>query len=107
MDAVEFVKTLQRKIKNENRDEIIIRTTDDANLFVDLVEEWSREHPLKTRQSVFLEQYPEAAIDVNGVVSLCPGAIYAAHRDSNGACNYPERLCEDCRREFWMEEVNE
>lgn len=45
MDAVKFVETLQRKIKNENRDEIIIRTTDDANLFVDLVEEWSREHP--------------------------------------------------------------
>lgn len=60
MDAVEFVKTIQRKIKNENRDEIIIRTTDDANLLVDLTEEWAKENPIKTRQSKFLEQFPEA-----------------------------------------------
>lgn len=107
MDAVEFVETLQRKIKNENRDEIIIRTTDDANLFVDLVEEWSKEHPRKTRQSVFLKQYPEAGIDANGVVWLCPMFISAAHRDSDGECNCPEKMCSDCRREFWFEEVNE
>ena len=105
MDAVEFVKTLQRKIKNENRDEIIIRTTDDVNLFVDLVEEWLKDHPLKTRQSVFLERYPEAEIDANGVVGLCPMSISAAYRDSNGECNNPEQMCRDCRREFWMQEV--
>ena len=105
MDAVKFVETLQRKIKNENRDEIIIRTTDDANLFVDLVEEWSREHPIKTRQSVFLKQYPEAEIGSNGVVALCPMSISANHRDSNGECNYPERVCKDCKREFWSQEV--
>ena len=107
MDAVKFVETLQRKIKNENRDEIIIRTTDDANLFVDLVEEWSNDHPLKTRQSMFLEQYPETEIDENGVVKLCPMFISAVHRDSDGDCNYPEKQCRDCRREFWMQEVDE
>ena len=107
MDAVEFVKTLQRKIKNENRDEIIIRVTDDANLFVDLVEEWLKDHPLKTRQSAFLEQWPEAEIDANGVVHICPMLISSIHRDSNGECNYPEKQCRDCRREFWMQEVDE
>ena len=105
MDAVKFVETLQRKIKNENRDEIIIRTTDDAKLFVDLVEEWSKDHPIKTRQSMFLEQYPETEIDVNGVVKCCPMPISAAHRGSNGRCRNPEKLCRDCRREFWMQEV--
>lgn len=69
------------------------------------VEQWSKEHPRKTRQSVFLEQYPEAEIDVNGVVSMCPMSISAAHRDSDRKCNHPERLCRDCRREFWMQEV--
>ena len=69
------------------------------------VEQWSKEHPRKTRQSVFLEQYPEAEIDVNGVVGLCPMSISAAHRDSDGECNYPEKMCRDCRREFWMQEV--
>ena len=69
------------------------------------VDQWSKEHQRKTRQSVFLEQYPEAEIDAYGVVGLCPMSISAAHRDSNGECNNPERLCRDCRREFWMQEV--
>lgn len=69
------------------------------------VEQWSKKHPLKTRQSVFLEQWPEAEIDVNGVVQLCPMPISAAHRDSNGECKNPGNLCRDCRREFWMKEV--
>lgn len=69
------------------------------------VERWSKEHPRKTRQSVFLEQYPEAEIDMNGVILICPISISAAHRDSDGECNYPERMCRDCRREFWMQEV--
>ena len=74
---------------------------------VNSVEQWSKEHPRKTRQSVFLEQYPEADIDENGVVGLCPMFISAVHRDSNGKCNYLEKQCRDCRREFWMQEVDE
>ena len=69
------------------------------------VEQWSKEHPRKTRQSVFLERYPEAEIDAHGLVRICPMSISAAHRDSDGECNCPERLCKDCRREFWMQEV--
>ena len=105
MDAVKFVETLQRKIKNENRDEIIIRTTDDANLFVDLVEEWSREHPIKTRQSVFLKQWPDAAIDSYGVLDLCPTSISKSHRNIYGSCPHVGVNRYDCRREFWMQEV--
>ena len=78
---------------------------DDYKRIVAAVEEWSAAHPRKTRQSVFLEQYPEAKIDVNGVVGVCPTYISATHRDSDRGCNHPERLCKDCRREFWMQEV--
>jgi len=69
------------------------------------VEQWSKEHPRKTRQSVFMEQYPETVLDEHGVLSVCPLCISAAHRDSNGSCKEPEKLCTDCRREFWMQEV--
>lgn len=72
---------------------------------VKIVEEWSAAHPRKTRQSVFLEQWPEADIDANGVVLICPMSISAAHRDSDGECNCPEKMCRDCLREFWMQEV--
>ena len=98
MDAVKFVETLQRKIKNENRDEIIIRTTDDANLFVDLVEEWSKDHPRKTRQSVFLEQWPNCQMGDDGVIGMCPRNVNKMHICGSVGCA-------DCRREFWMQEV--
>lgn len=72
---------------------------------VKIVEEWSAAHPRKTRQSVFLEQWPEAKLDVYGVMQMCPMAISAAYRDNDGECKNPERPCMDCQREFWMQEV--
>lgn len=106
MDAVKFVETLQRKIKNENRDEIIIRTTDNANLFVDLVEEWSREHPIKTRQSVFLKQWPDAIISHDGLpeVAPCQLCVGLIHGKSTKDCE-KRGLCAKCRSEFWMQEM--
>lgn len=77
----------------------------DPVIAVKAVEEWSAGHPRKTRQSVFLEQYPEVDIDERGVMQLCPKAISAAHRGNNGECKNPEKLCIDCLRKFWMQEV--
>ena len=81
-------------------------STLDATAQVAIVEKWSAAHPRKTRQSVFLEQYQEAAaLDEYGVLRVCPRGISAAHRDSDGLCKNPERPCIDCRHEFWMHEV--
>lgn len=116
MDALEFLKERKRMctsckgcngcpltgthcvLSSDTPDE-------DYKRIIATVAQWSKEHPRKTRQNVFLEQYPEAEIDVNGVVQICPMSISAAHRDSDGECNYPEKMCRDCRREFWMQEV--
>ena len=116
MDAIEFLKERKRLCNSysdccdcplESSRCVINHVTSDKDneRIVAVVEQWSKEHPRKTRQRVFLKQYPEAEIDVDGVVALCPMSISAAHRDSDGGCNYPERLCRDCRREFWMQEV--
>ena len=43
---------------------------DDYKRIVAMVEEWSAAHPRKTRQSVFLEQWPEANIDDLGVLKV-------------------------------------
>ncbi len=83
---------------------------------VAIVEKWSAEHPRKTRQSVFLEQYPEAKVDKStGVLVLCPAALKKEYRDDRGACNayciesnaycIESGICADCRRKFWMQEV--
>lgn len=71
--------------------------------FIDAVEKWSQEHPRKTRQDVFLEQYPEADLDTHGLVLLCPTAISAAYRDGSRLCADSDCECGDCRREFWMQ----
>ena len=70
---------------------------------VKIVEEWSAAHPRKTRQSVFLEQYPEGEIDSRGGLMLCPKRISADCRKRYGNCT--NRLCADCRKEFWGQEV--
>ena len=73
---------------------------------VAFVEKWAAEHPIKTRQSVFLAQYPEAAISKDGAIAICPLAISAAYRHGNDACNKGNSdTCADCKRQFWSAEV--
>ena len=116
MDALEFLRERRRMCNSyKSRDgcpleegKCVVNSVapdEDLKKMIATVEQWSKEHPRKTMQSVFLAQYPEAEIDANGVVGLCPTYISAAHGDSHRNCNHPERLCKDCRREFWMQEV--
>jgi hypothetical protein len=77
----------------------------DAKEQVAIVEKWSKEHPHKTRQDVFLEQCPEAPVDQYGYVMVCPKPFSDDFRNKYGNCE--GRKCPDCRREFWMEEVKE
>lgn len=72
---------------------------------VEIVKDWAAAHQRKTRQSVFLEQYPEAQIDNNGVLGVCPAPIFHSHRTDGGGCIDLNRKCTDCRREFWSQEV--
>lgn len=121
MDAVKFIEERNRMCKsfgdrctgcpasnacNDNSCGCAVsqESTLDAADQVAMVEEWSAAHPHKTRQSTFLEHYPEARLDEYGVLRFCPSDISAAHRYSEG-CGYPEQRCTDCRREFWMQEV--
>lgn len=67
------------------------------------VEQWSKANPRKTRQSVFLEQWPETEIDTYGYLMVCPKRISADCRIRYGNCS--DRLCSDCHREFWDQEI--
>ena len=116
MDALEFLRDRRRMCNSYRNCEgcpledgkcVVsdVAPDEDYKRIIAAVEQWSKEHPRKTRQSVFLKQYPEAEIDAHGLVRICPMSISAAHRDSDGECNCPEQMCRDCRREFWMQEV--
>lgn len=106
MDAVKFVKERRRMfdVTGEYPKYNLFSLNISAGDVVKEVEEWSAAHPRKTRQSVFLEHYPEARLDECGVLRLCPSDISAAHRYGE-ECGYPKQGCKDCRRDFWMQEV--
>nr|DAU79814.1 MAG TPA: hypothetical protein [Caudoviricetes sp.] len=105
MDAVKFIEEHRRMYKVAGKHLPTLAEGIPAEDVVKEVEEWSAAHPRKTRQSVFLEQYPETQIDDNGVLGVCPAPIFHSHRTDGGRCIDINRKCTDCRREFWMQEV--
>lgn len=118
MDAVKFIEERNRMCKsvgdkcagcsafNVCEDGLCcavdIQSTMDATAQVAIVEKWSDAHPHKTRQSVFLEQWPNAKVFVDGVLDFCPMEL-----DECYPCQSTdiEMRCQSCRREFWMQEV--
>ena len=109
MDAIEFVKQLRRMNeqgvpKNRFIYPCAGQETDSPEEVVAEVEEWAKDHPAKTRQSVFLEQFPNAPIYTNTHnVALDPCLIDTTLR---GHCP-TGRGCDICRREFWLAEVED
>lgn len=72
---------------------------------VELVEKWAKENPRKTRQSLFLEQYPDAQLDDTDVLCICPAIISSSYRKDGGRCINSQKKCSNCRYEFWSQEV--
>lgn len=112
MDAIKFVKQLRRMNEQGVPKKRFIypcagQETDSPEEVVAEVEEWAKEHPTKTRQSVFLEQYPKAKLTEDGVLALCPIAISSECSGENGRCASFNRKCGNCRREFWSAEVED
>lgn len=105
MDAVKFIEETRRMYKVTGKHLPTLAEGIPAEDIVKEVEEWSAAHPRKTRQSVFLKQYPEARIGDDGVLQIYPCSISASHRNARGNCVTMGRKCPDCRREFWMQEV--
>ena len=113
MDAVKFIDERNRMCKSFGR-----RCNDcPANKkgccdayewqeeLVTIVEEWSASHPIKTRQSVFLAQYPEAKCSENGTLVICPALLSSDYGTSTGGCRYLGMNCPDCLQKFWEHEV--
>lgn len=104
MDAVKFVEERRRMfaVTGEAPKYTLFNKGSSAEDVVKEVEEWSAAHPRKTRQSVFMEQWPNAKVFVDGVLDFCPQEL-----DSHYPCQSTdiEIRCQSCRRKFWMQEV--
>lgn len=105
MDAVKFIEEHRRMYKVTGKYSPTLAGGIPAEDVVKEVEEWSAAHPRKTRQDVFLEQWPEAKVGENGILHMCPAEISADYRDKTGGCGDPDMSCATCRSKFWMQEV--
>lgn len=113
MDAVKFVKTLGRMYDAECiKCEFWKRRSrwESCNAWqknhpeeaVAIVEQWAAEHPVKTRQSVFLKHYPGARITIDGYLHACPMEVF-----SDTGINCAAQTCSECRKAFWLAEDEE
>ena len=117
MDALEFLKEQKRMCSSYKNCDGCPAWSDackldpggrfecEAEEKLKIVNEWAISHPRKTRQSLFLEQYPEARIGDDGVLQIYPCLISASHRNARGNCATMGCECPDCRKEFWGQEV--
>lgn len=69
---------------------------------VSIVEQWAKEHPVKTRQSEFLKMFPNASVGYNGTLIICPSQ---ADVKAITECVRSERNCDKCKRDFWLKEI--
>ena len=111
MDALEFLRERRRMCNSYRNCEgcpledgkcVVsdVAPDEDYKRIIAAVEQWSKEHPRKTMQSVFLEQFPNAKT-VEGILAICPYNLGLVDKCKSVL----GRLCFDCRREFWMQEV--
>ena len=76
---------------------------DGADEQIALLEEWAAAHPRKTRQDVFLEQWPEAMIESDGVIAICPTALDKSYGKTHCTHILTKEGCDSCRSKFWGE----
>lgn len=70
----------------------------------DVIEQWSDAHPVKTRQTEFLKQYPETRLESNGAIFIAP--CWLSHEiGNNGHCDKWHN-CSDCKKDFWFAPIN-
>lgn len=103
MDAVKFIEGRRRMYKVTGKHSPTLAGWVPAADVVKEVEEWSAAHPCKTRQSVILEQFPNVRA-TDGVLNLCP-KLFDDRISCLSECHLLKK-CSDCRREFWMQEVD-
>lgn len=113
MDAVKYVKTLHRLCKSQDGcSECVLKSEDgciaaasryDKNA-VPIVEQWAKDHPVKTRQSEFLKAFPNAPIDKgNGVLFVDPCTVDSTQKGNK----YCSISCTTCRKNYWLAEVTD
>lgn len=112
MDALEFIKAIKQMLSAGANNSTVQKyisayKKNDCEGMVKAAEQWAAEHSIKTRQSVFLEQFPNVRLDTNEIIDISPCRVDPKQYPFNGKDCCKFRSCGECRREFWMQEVEE
>lgn len=114
MDAIEFIKKRQRLCQTYTRcsecpagnsnDGCKFNTVSgyDATEQIRLLEDWFTMHPPKTRQSVFLEQWPNAPRDGDNILMINPCDLDLTMYGKDKC--YIDN-CLKCRHEYWSKVI--
>lgn len=105
MDAVKFIEERRRMVKATRGHLPIMVEGISPKDIVKEVEEWSAAHPRKTRQSVFLSHYPNAEVDEDGVLKVCPKVVEGSNYMDSHKCGLVP--CAVCHKAYWSVIVKE
>ncbi len=123
MDAVKFIKEINRlcEAQEDCKDCPLIGHSCDVNTatimsfyniesvqkMVQIVEQWAKDHPAKTRQSEFLKKFPNT--DLKIITRLLPCSLDKTLKPLRcakyGYLSITFR-CDRCRDDYWNEEVD-
>ncbi len=84
---------------------------DDIGKAIKTVEDWSKEHPVKTRQTEFLKIIPNATVNgKTGILNIMPcivdKSVVIPNTEYGGCKRYEsDGCCGNCMRDYWSEEV--
>ena len=73
---------------------------------VEIVEQWAKEHPRKTRQNELLKMFPNVGRSDDGLIAFCPedfDSKFECPPKSGGGHDQ----CDECRKKYWLEEVGD
>ena len=105
MDAVEFIKQVRRMGKQKG-EAICFKLEEIDTEIVEQVEQWAKAHPIKTMQSEFLKQWPDAEIGYDGLPTVAPCQLNVELLQCESQKDCEERgVCGKCRCDFWLREV--
>lgn len=113
MNAIEFLEKIRIICEHHLNcdDGCPLKTWYDKNLYslsedpkkvIEVVEKWTNEHPVKTRQSEFLKMFPRVITDDEGVIYMDPCDVDTSYENENGCGNI---TCRDCKKEYWLTKV--
>lgn len=115
MDAVKFIMTVRRICKNQGCAKcpvckegmcMVVSSSNSSESIVETiskVEQWAKDHPVKTRQSEFLKLFPNAQ-KLDGIINICPILIDEDYKSTSECLG---TRCNVCRQLFWNEEVTD